>query len=285
MRRWLLGILAFLALGQVAEAQFTTVSAVVTDVSGNVYSNCRGNADFVPSPTATKVPLLSGSTFQTSVPIAACDSFGSFTLILADNALVSDGHTGGTASQWRISLCSNTTPPVCFNAVLTITGATQNISAALQAASAPLPVSSKTLLNAQPSAAPITGTGAAATIYTYTLPAGTIGLLKGFRFTIGINHSTGTQSIPYIVSLNGQTILNSSTSVTGPINIYGSVLNTAPTTGTFIERLEISTGGVTPNNGILTGLAWSSPQVLTVNFNASATDQVTPFQWIVEIIQ
>jgi hypothetical protein len=139
MRRWLLGILAFLALGQVARAQFTTVSATVKDPSSNLYVSCRGNIDFVPSPTATQVPLLSGSTFQTSVPIASCDSFANFTAVLADNLVVSDGHTGATASAWKFSICSSGTPPVCFNAVLTITGATQNITAALQAVSAPLP--------------------------------------------------------------------------------------------------------------------------------------------------
>jgi hypothetical protein len=141
MKRWLLGILAALTLCSIAHAQsgVTVVTAVVKDPSGNLYVGCRGNADFVPSPTATQIPTIFGSTFQTSVVINSCDSFAAFTLTLADNLVVSDGHTGGVGSMWRISICSSNTPPVCFNLVLQITGATQNITAALQAASAPLP--------------------------------------------------------------------------------------------------------------------------------------------------
>jgi hypothetical protein len=141
MKKYLiLWLYLFAAVSARAQGGFTTVTAIVKDASGNIYAGGRGNASFIPSPTATASPLLSGSTFQTDVPIPQLDSFGAFTLILADNAQVSDGHTGGLASQWRFNICSSNTPPVCFTTTMTITGATQNITAALQAAAAPLPI-------------------------------------------------------------------------------------------------------------------------------------------------
>lgn len=141
MKRLLLLALVLFGMALPAHAQsgFVTVSAQVLDPTGLIYQNCSGSADFVASPTATQVPTLGGSTFQISVPISGCDSFGRFTIVLADNSMVSDGHTGAQASQWSLSICSNTTPRVCFTAVLSIAGISQDISAALQAVSAPLP--------------------------------------------------------------------------------------------------------------------------------------------------
>lgn len=143
MRRfWIIGFL-LLACCLPARAQFTAVAANVTDGNGKVYQNCSGSASFVPSPTATTVPTINGSTFQTIVPIASCDSFGNFNLTLVDNAQVSDGHTGGQASQWSFFIRSASVcfagQQVSFSTTLTITGSSQNISSALTSASAPLP--------------------------------------------------------------------------------------------------------------------------------------------------
>jgi hypothetical protein len=141
MRRWILGILALLAFEQVAQAQFVTVNATVLDPNGIPYAGGRGNVDFVPSPSATQVPLLSGSTFQTSFTIASLDSFGAFTLAgLADNNLITDGHSSPPASKWHFSIVSQD-GKTAFGCTITITGVTQNISAALQACAAPFPSS------------------------------------------------------------------------------------------------------------------------------------------------
>jgi len=127
-----------------SQSGFTAVSATVTDPSGVPYAGGHGSAAFVPSPNATTQALLSGSTFPTDVPIPALDSFGAFTgLALADNNVVSDGHSSPPASTWRFSICSQD-GKTCFSTTMTITGATQNISALLKAAAAPLPISSFT---------------------------------------------------------------------------------------------------------------------------------------------
>jgi len=190
VKRITLGLLLLLGCGLPARAQFTTATATVRDPSGNPYVGCHGEADFVPSPTATQVPLLSGSTFQQSVPISGCDSFGTFSMVLADNTVVSDGHTGATASKWSFSICSSNTPPVCFTATITITGATQNISAALQAAAAPLPVT------AQPAGL--------TTVNNFTNTnnfAGTTNL-NGPLNTAGPNVFSGTTTLNNVTSIN-----------------------------------------------------------------------------------
>src|SRR5690348_3099814 len=106
MKRLTFAIIAFLlsSIGVRAQSGFTQVHAVVLDPTGVPYANCSGNAAFVPSPSATQVPTIGGSTFPTTAVIASCDSFGAFSLKLADNNVVVDGHTSPPASQWRFNI-------------------------------------------------------------------------------------------------------------------------------------------------------------------------------------
>jgi hypothetical protein len=140
MRRLALAVLFLLAAaGARAQTGFTAVSAQVLDPSGNLYAGCHGNASYVPSPSATQVPTVNGSTFQTSVVIASCDSNANFTIIVADNNYVVDGHTSAPASQWRFGITSQD-GKTAFSCTMTITGTTQNITGPLQACAAPLPI-------------------------------------------------------------------------------------------------------------------------------------------------
>jgi hypothetical protein len=70
---------------------------------------------------------------------------------------------------------------------------------------ATIPSGGSTVLNAQGDAGAITGTGGVATVYTYTLPGGTVANLKAIRVTVGWSHSTGSANISYNVTLNGVT--------------------------------------------------------------------------------
>jgi hypothetical protein len=140
-----------------------------------------------------------------------------------------------------------------------------------------------TLLNAQANAAAITGTGSAATVYTYTLPANLIVNLKCIRITFGLSHSTGSASVQYVLSLNGVSLVTVSNAASGSSAAQLTLLNTGATAGTA----TILSSGNLPLQGAATytGLAWASPQALTLTFNVAATDQVTPVQWVVELIQ
>lgn len=139
------------------------------------------------------------------------------------------------------------------------------------------------LLNAQANAAAITGNSSAQTVYTYTLPANTVANLKGIRVTVGLSHSTGSAAVTYQVTLNGVSMFSTSPSNAGAAVAVVNVLNTGATTGTF-STPQMFFGGA-PTSNTLTGLAWTSSQVLTLTFNVANTDAVTPIQWIVELIQ
>ena len=139
MRKIALAIL-FTILGSIvarAQSGYTVASGFVLDPKGNPYAQCKGSAAFVPSPSATTVPLLNGSTFQTDVPISSCDSFGFMTITLADNNVVSDGHTTAPASMWNLAIQSQD-GKTSFQCKITITGTTQTISSQLQACAPPL---------------------------------------------------------------------------------------------------------------------------------------------------
>ena len=69
-------IFFLLALKACGQSGFTTVQAQVLDPSGTPYAACTGNANFVPSPSATQIPTIGGSAFPTVAVIAQCDAFG-----------------------------------------------------------------------------------------------------------------------------------------------------------------------------------------------------------------
>src|SRR5467141_2704725 len=77
---------------------------------------------------------------------------------------------------------------------------------------------SVSILNAQANAGAITGNGSAQNVYTYSLPAGTVANLKGVRVTVSVNHSTGSASVAYALTLNGVSCWTNSNALTG----YGS---------------------------------------------------------------
>lgn len=182
---------AGLAFASPARAQFTTVTAQVKDSNGSLYSNCVGNVSFVPAPSATTVPLIQGSTFSTTVVIASCDSNGNFSVVLVDNNQVSDGHSVPPASQWQFNICTavNAFPiQYCFQAPLTITGATQNITAALTAVAPLLP--------------PSGGGGGGDTTATYVLATPALPSLPNSRvLTAGVNTTIDT-STPGQIKIN-----------------------------------------------------------------------------------
>lgn len=142
------------------------------------------------------------------------------------------------------------------------------------------------LLNFQGPAAAITGNGSAQNIYTYTLPANTVTTGKGIRITTSWTHSTGTASVVYNLSINGQsTNIITSTSNSGAfVTRYVTIADTSTTGKGLIQSTNFQT---LLNDGLLnyTGLSWSSNQVISATFNVAATDAVTPQFWLVELVQ
>lgn len=121
-----------------AQSGFTTVTATVRDPNDVLYTNAPINITFYDPGTSGFLPTLgNGTTFQKSYTGFATDSFGTFTVSLADNNFIAAA-SGATNTQWRFSICAQAGTP-CFTTLITITGSTQNPSAALKAAAAVLP--------------------------------------------------------------------------------------------------------------------------------------------------
>ena len=132
MKRVLL-LMAIIGIGVLpswGQSGTTLVTAKVVDTGGTVYVNCQWSVVFVGQNTTpgagpySPAPLLNGQQGN-------CDSQGNFTINLADNI----NTVAPTPSQWSFSICSAggyLGGPFCkANMLITITGATQNISAIL----------------------------------------------------------------------------------------------------------------------------------------------------------
>lgn len=128
-------LLLLLVVAFPASAQYTTVTATVTDPSGVPYANSKVVTNFIPSPSATELSRFIGSPQGApqfpSTATAYTDGFGTFTVDLADNNQITP-----SGSKWSFNTCYKTGVP-CFSLQVTVTGASQSLSATLSAA-APL---------------------------------------------------------------------------------------------------------------------------------------------------
>lgn len=144
-RLLLLAALLFLSSG--AWAQYTQVTATITDTGGSLWANCSYSVAFVPQSTSPGPYTIGGNptaVFQTVYNGQACDSFGKLSIRLPDNNVIQP-----QPSQWAFSICSakgyQPGNQYCYIDTLTITGATQDISTALSAAAPILPKAANSL--------------------------------------------------------------------------------------------------------------------------------------------
>lgn len=126
---WWLLLLAAPAAAQ----NFTIVSATVVDPHGIPYANGTVSALLI---TNGVTPLLNGNPFSGSSGPANLSSTGSFTMQLASNTAIVP-----STLKWQFTVCSAAgtvnpaigTGPQCFTTLITISGATQNLSTTLSA--------------------------------------------------------------------------------------------------------------------------------------------------------
>jgi hypothetical protein len=131
----------------------------------------------------------------------------------------------------------------------------------------------------------ITGTGAAANLYTCPLQANAVENLKVLHIMCSGFHDTGTANPSITVNLNGQNILSISIGIvaTQSYAIEAYVLRTGTTTAeTWGTVAAANTASFSTS---VTGLAWTSSQTLNCQFNVAATDHVTGRTWIPASIQ
>lgn len=201
MKRLLLAIIIlFSASGWSQLTVFTTASAIVRDPNNVIYAGGTYNISFVSATTGQNFVGL-----YAVVPAAqsgSLDSFGAMSVQVIDNNQISP-----TGSQWRFSICS-ASGLTCFATNITITGTSQDISAALKAAAAVLPSTGG-------------GSGTVTSIATSSpLSGGTI-------------TTSGTLSCPTCEvttnknSASGYAGLDGSSKLNGAQQVYGTTANTA----------------------------------------------------------
>ena len=116
-----------------AFAQFTQVSGTVTDPNGLAYAGGTISATLIPGSGAS--PTLNGASFNGLRSPVQLDINGSFQMQLPDNNVVLPA---GSKWQFTVNIAPGILPPAgngpqSFSVTLTITGASQNISASLNA--------------------------------------------------------------------------------------------------------------------------------------------------------
>jgi hypothetical protein len=135
----------------------------------------------------------------------------------------------------------------------------------------------------------ITGTGAAATYFTCTLPAGVMGAGQGIIITAVAKHTTGTAGVSYTMTFGGTSTTAAAPS--GSANqlervTYLIMNNPGSTSAQSISTIgQDSAGG---NNSIkLDTAAVSTASAVTINllFNVASTDAITPEMFLVELKQ
>jgi hypothetical protein len=135
----------------------------------------------------------------------------------------------------------------------------------------------------------VTGTGAAATYFTCTLPAGVMGAGQGIIITAVAKHTTGTAAVTYTLSFGG-----TSTTAVAPAGAANQlerisylIMNNPGST----SAQTISTLGQDSNAGSnsikLDTATVSTASAVTINlqFNVASTDAVTPEMFLVELKQ
>lgn len=155
----------------------------------------------------------------------------------------------------------------------------------------------RTLLDQQPAGTALTGNSADQAMYTYTMPANTLGPGKCFRAKVVWFHNSGTALVNYKINVGSAApISNTSTGVDNSRmeSAYVTVCNNAGVQNA--QNVELyhafrssSVANVfineIINNETTTAIDFTSSQVISATFNVANTDQVTPKFWIVEMVQ
>ncbi len=138
-------------------------------------------------------------------------------------------------------------------------------------------------------ASPVTGTGAAATYFTCTIPAGVMGAGQGIIITALAKHTTGTASITYTLTFGGTS--TTAAAPTGAANqlehlTYLIMNNPGSTSAQNISTVgQDSSGGTNSIKLDTATVNTSSAVTVSLQFNVASTDAITPEMFLVELKQ
>lgn len=183
------------------------------------------------------------------------------------------------------SIITDTTGLTTFYGPVTLSGTGNTIKNSTLTGA--LSGNSVTLLNTQGVTSAITGTGADAPIYTFTIPANTLAAGKGIRVTASFAHGTGTASVSYKLSFGATNVLTPVAATAGSYFMTAVIMNNPASTSA-----QRGSGMTTSAAAVVQSVAANAPSedttgavIVKLTFNVAATDQVTGGQFLVELIQ
>lgn len=143
-----------------------------------------------------------------------------------------------------------------------------------------------TLLNTQGPLAPIVGTGADATVYSFTIPANTIQAGKGFRVQVVGFHSTGANAVTYKLTIGATNLISTSASDGSTQNWNFSVFNQPGVQNSqYYEGVTEDGLSIIVNTFGTTAENFANAITVKFTFAVAATDQYTGKVFVVELIQ
>jgi hypothetical protein len=278
---------ALLAATQTFSGPKTFSQQITSTVSTGTAPFSIASTTVVPNLNAA---LLNGATFAAPGPIGGTTPGSAAHTTISASGQIASTLATGTAP---LSIASTTVVPnlnsqlhngltAPASAIVGISDTQSLTNKTLTGASTGNTVS---ILNAQKDASAIVGNSGVQNIYTYTIPANTVANLKAIRVTASWNHSTGSASVTYGLTLNGQSVWSLTPSLTSFTSGSWMILNSGATTGDAALVSPNPFGGGIVLSPTLAGLSSSSNQALSLTFNVANTDQITPLLWIVELIQ
>ena len=148
---------------------------------------------------------------------------------------------------------------------------------------------SVTLLSEQGPTAALTGNGTDQALYTYTIPANTIGPGKGIRVKVWWKHAAGSANVQYKLIWGSGSITFSNGNATASSQYFAEYVifnNTGVQNAQHGSTFHNITGNAVTSFSPLAGSENTANSVaLNFTFNVANTDQVTGGEFIVELVQ
>jgi hypothetical protein len=145
---------------------------------------------------------------------------------------------------------------------------------------------SVTVLNAQTSGPAVTGTGSAVTLYTYTLPMNTLLPNKGLRIKVYWQHSTGSASVAYSLTIGGTSVAGENWTFTSVDHLDATIMNVAGSQSSQSFVVDLFGNNAFAGTGFSNqNINFANPEVIAFTFNVASTDKVRPYLFTVELLQ
>jgi hypothetical protein len=252
------------------------------------------------------------------VPADALDASGFGGLKLASPAISAEGaapsgvagsdvlYADSTAHRWKV-INNNGSPDTLVGAATSDTLSNKSLSSptstgtdngteilqnkTLTGASSG---NSVTLLNEQGPTAVLTGNSTDQTVYTYTLPANTLGAGKCLRVRTWFNHPSGSASVAWKLFWGGAAYLNSSSTLGGTLFYEATICNNSgvtnaqhgSTTHNVNNTVSVGqTGTTSAFSPLSAAVDTTQAQVISLSFNVASTDQAKGGEFFIELLE